>query len=108
MGRGMVVLGAGPRLAAAGAAGRLGRAARRNRPRPGPSVIRHRVGSIGRAGAEHAGFRPGDISARTHGQYVAPRPVEPGQEDDVGAGPQVLALIICHPCEMPVIDDIRS
>ena len=47
------------------------------------------VGPVRGPGAEHPGHRVARITARDGHQHAAVRPVEPGQHQDLGPGPQV-------------------
>jgi hypothetical protein len=48
-----------------------------------------RVRPVLRAGAEHASLGVPRVVARVHREHVAPRPVQPGQHEDLGAGGEV-------------------
>lgn len=52
------------------------------------SMQADRIWAVGRAGCEHPGQGPVGILARMHGEYVAPGLVQPGQDEDRGAGAQ--------------------
>src|SRR5699024_11415981 len=48
-----------------------------------------RVRPVWRAGTEHAGFRIRRIAMRMHHEHVAPGTIEPGQQQDLLADPQI-------------------
>ena len=60
------------------------------------SVESDRVRPVGRAGAEDTLLSVQRIPARVHPQHVAPCPIEPGQDDDVGAALEVTDPLAHH------------
>ena len=52
-----------------------------------------RVRPVRRAGAEDARLRPRQVAAGVNDEHIATRPVEPGQQDDLGPNPKVAQAV---------------